>query len=78
MSQITEMGTARARFRGCAVFLFFNGNFEGFDGADNGDARWFGSGMSLEGADNGGPRIRDSQEGGGGAAPIGQLQHRAP
>ncbi len=71
------MGTAAPRFRG-AVFLFLNGNFDGFDGTDNGDVRWLGCGKPLAGADNGGPRIHDGQENGGGVAPIGQFPLSAP
>ena len=37
----------------------FNENFEGFDGANNGDVRWLWSGKRLVDADNSGQRIRD-------------------
>ena len=66
------MAVARPRFRR-AVFLLLNGNFDGFDSTDNGDVRLLWSGKSLEGADNGGPCIRNGQEKGNGAAPVGQL-----
>ena len=59
------MGTARPRFRGRAVFLSLNGNFEGFDCADNGDVRLLGSGKPLAHADDGSSRIRDGQQNGG-------------
>ncbi len=59
------MGTARPRFRGRAVFLLLNGNFKGFDGADNCDVRLLGSGKPMAHADDGGPRICDGQENGG-------------